>query len=119
MTEQPADLGLYRGVQYTLAGGLALSFGLMGAGLLGLVLDPAAAIQADQLVPLGQLPAALGRLDPAALLDAGVLALLFIPAVHLTVALLLFMRQREARYAGAAGLVLALLALSALLVALR
>ncbi len=115
----PLDPGLYRGVQYTLAGGLALSFGLMGLGLLGLVLNPAAAAHADQLVPLDQLPAALLRLDPAALLDAGVLAMLFIPAVHLTVALLLFVRQREARYAGAAGIVLALLALSAVLVALR
>jgi uncharacterized membrane protein len=61
------------------------------------------------------LPAALLAFDPAALLDVGVLALMFIPVVHLGVALLSFIRRREPRYAVAALVVLALLAGSAIL----
>jgi uncharacterized membrane protein len=106
-------------VRRTLAGGLILSFTLMGLGLLGLLLDPAAATRADQVVPLDRLPAALLRFDPAAWLDLGVLALLFIPVVHLAVSGVIFLRAGERRYAAAAGLVLALLAMSAALALVR
>jgi uncharacterized membrane protein len=112
---EAADKALYQGVQRTLVGGMILSFGLMGLGLLGLILNPAAGARATQLVPLDRLPGALLALDPAALLDLGVLALMFIPVVHLAVALLSFVRRRELRYAVAALVVLALLAGSAIL----
>jgi uncharacterized membrane protein len=115
LTASPADAALYRGVSRTLTGGLIASFALMGLGLLGLLLDPAAGTGADQVVPLDRLPAALLRLDPAALLDLGVLTLLFIPVVHLAVSGVVFLRAGERRYALAAGLVLLLLALSAAL----
>lgn len=111
----PADAALARGVHRTLTGGLIVSFALMGLGLLGLLINPAAAAQAATVVPLDRLPAALLRLDPAALLDLGVLALLFIPVVHLAVSGVVLLRAGEYRYAVAAGLVLVLLALSAAL----
>ncbi|HET7079886.1 MAG TPA: DUF1634 domain-containing protein [Chloroflexia bacterium] len=116
---ETVDKTLYQGVQRTLVGGMILSFGLMALGLLGLVLDPAAGARASEVVPLDRLPAALLALDPAALLDLGVLALMFIPVVHLAVALLTFVRRREPRYAVAALVVLALLAGSAILAFMR
>jgi uncharacterized membrane protein len=113
------DRELYIGVQRTLVVGMAISFGLMGLGLGGLVLDPTAAARAGQVLPLDRILAALGAGDPVALLDLGVLALMFIPVVHLTVALVNFARRREARYVAAAAVVLGLLALSAALALLR
>ena len=68
------------------------------------------------MVPLDRLPAALLALDPAALLDLGVLALSVHPGwSHLAVALLNFVRRVEPRYAVAALVVLVLLAGSAIL----
>ncbi|HMA36667.1 MAG TPA: DUF1634 domain-containing protein [Chloroflexia bacterium] len=104
---------LYEGVRRTLVGGLVLSFGLMGLGLGGLLLQPGAVADAARVVPLARLPGALLGLRPAALLDLGVLVLMGIPVVHLGVALRGFARRGEVRYAGAALLVLGLLAASA------
>src|SRR5690349_18139541 len=105
----PDEGALYTGVRRTLVVGMAVSFGLMGLGLVGLVLDPTAAARAGQTVPIDHLIAALLAADPVALLDLGVLALMFIPVVHLTVALVNFAVQREGRYVVAAAVVLALL----------
>jgi uncharacterized membrane protein len=109
------DQGLYTGVRWTLIAGMIVSFGLMGVGLLGLIGDPQAATRAAQVIPLDHLIPALLAADPGAALDLGVLALMAIPVVHLTVALGVFLRGRETRYAAAAGLVLLLLLGSALL----
>lgn len=119
MEDEAGDSGLYAGVRRTLVGGMAISFGLLGLGLGGLLLDPAAAARAARVVPLDRLIAALLARDPAAALDLGVLVLLLIPVVHLTVALVSFVRDRDARYALAAALVLALLAGSAVLAVVR
>lgn len=117
--DDTGDALLYSGVRQTLVGGMILSFGLLGLGLLGLLLNPAAAARAEHVVPLDRLPPALLALDPVAALDLGVLVLMFIPVVHLAVALGLFLRRGETRYAVAAGVVLLLLAGSAALVLLR
>ena len=98
---------LYGAVQRTLVVGMALSFGLMGLGLLALLV--ARPDSADAVIALPNLPAALGRLEPAALLASGVLVLMFIPAVHLSVALVSFWRTSDKRYVALAGYILLLL----------
>jgi uncharacterized membrane protein len=113
--EEPAEAKLYQQVRWTLLGGMALSFALMGLGLLGLLWDPAAAARAATVAPLATLPAALGAGDPAAFLDAGVLTLLLIPLAHLTVAVAHFARARQWRDVAAGAIVLALLGLGAAL----
>ena len=115
----PAEIRLYAAVQRTLVGGMVLSFGLMAVGLVGLVLNPAAAARAGRVVALDHLIAAVFALDPVALLDLGVLVLMFIPAVHLAVAGSYFLRRGESRYAAATGIVLGLLLLGALLALVR
>jgi uncharacterized membrane protein len=109
----PATEGLYRGVQRTLVGGMVLSFGLMGLGLLWQLLSPHP--HPEQVVPLDRLPAELLAGNPLALLDSGLLVLLVIPAVHLSVAAVQFARHREPRYLALTLLVLGLLALGAVL----
>jgi uncharacterized membrane protein len=109
------DESLYRAVQRTLVGGMIVSFGLMGLGLVGLALAGPGGADPTHVVPLEGLPAAVLSGNPAALLDLGVLALMFIPAVHLVVALISFVRRGETRYIAATSVVLALLALGAAL----
>lgn len=109
----PATTGLYRGVQRTLAGGMILSFGLMGLGLLWQILNPYP--HPEQVIPLNRLPAELLGGNPLALLDSGLLVLLLIPAVHLSVAAVQFGRHGERRYLGLTLVVLGLLALGAVL----
>jgi hypothetical protein len=109
----PAAAGLYRGVQRTLAGGMILSFSLMGLGLIGQLLNPQP--HPDLVVPLDRLPAALLAGNPLAVLDSGLLVLLLIPAVHLSVAAVQFARHRESRYLALTLVVLGLLALGAVL----
>jgi uncharacterized membrane protein len=109
----PATAGLYRGVQRTLTGGLILSFGLMGLGLLWQLVSPHP--HPEQMVPLARLPAELGAGNPLALLDSGLLVLLLIPAGHLSVAAVQFGRHREPRYLALTLVVLGLLALGAAL----
>jgi uncharacterized membrane protein len=108
-----ATEGLYRGVQRTLIGGMALSFSLMGVGLAWQLANPQP--HPEQVVPLDRLPAELLAGNPLALLDSGLLVLLLIPAVHLSVAAVQFGRQREPRYLALTLLVLGLLALGAVL----
>lgn len=109
----PAVEGLYRGVQRTLAGGMILSFSLMGLGLLWQLLNPHP--HPEQVVPLDRLPAEWLAGNPLAVLDTGLLVLLAIPAVHLSVAAVQFGRQREPRYLALTLVVLGLLALGAVL----
>jgi uncharacterized membrane protein len=109
----PVNESLYRGVQRTLAGGMVLSFGLMGLGLLWQLADPQP--HPDQVIPLDRLPAALLAGNPLALLDLGLVVLLLIPAVHLSVAAVQFARGGESRYLALTLLVLALLGLGAVL----
>jgi uncharacterized membrane protein len=111
------DGGLYRGVQRTLAGGMILSFGLMGAGLLWQLADPHP--NPEQVVPLDRLGGELLAGNPLALLDLGILVLLGIPAVHLTVAAISFGRQGDRRYLMLALLVLVLLGVGAALAFVR
>ena len=109
----PAGESLYRGVQRTLAGGMVLSFGLMGLGLLWQLVNPHP--HPDQVVPLDRLPAELLVGNPLALLDLGLLVLLLIPAVHLSVAAVQFSRQGDRRYLALTLLVLGLLVLGSVL----
>ena len=114
MADPPAASdGLYRGVQRTLAGGMALSFGLMGLGLLWQFVNPRP--HPEQVIPLDRLPAELLAGNPLALLDLGLLVLLMIPAVHLSVAAVQFGRRQDWRYLGLTLLVLGLLLLGAVL----
>jgi uncharacterized membrane protein len=113
--EEEAEARLYRQVRWTLLGGMALSFALMGGGLLGLLWDPAAAARAAMVAPLAALPAGLAHGDPAAFLDAGVLALLLLPVAHLSVAIAQFLRARLWGDVAATVIVLALLGLGAAL----
>lgn len=112
-----ATAGLYRGVQRILTGGLILSFSLMGLGLVGQLLNPHP--HPEQVVPLARLPAELLAGNPLVLLDGGLLALLLIPAVHLSVAAVQFGRHREARYLALTLVVLGLLTLGSVLAFLR
>src|SRR4051812_4126164 len=113
----PDDGGLYQGVQRTLVGGMILSFTLMALGLVAQILNPQP--HPEQVVPLDRLPAALLAGNPLALLDLGVLALMAIPAVHLTVAAISFGRRGDRRYLWLTLLVLGLLAAGAALAFLR
>ena len=113
--DESAEAGLYQRVRWTLLGGMALSFALMGLGLVGLLWDPAAAARAATVEPLASLPGALARGDPAAFLDAGVLALLLLPVAHLGVAIAHFARARQWRDVAAGAVVLALLGFGAAL----
>jgi uncharacterized membrane protein len=108
---RPDDGGLYRGVQRTLVGGIVVSFGLMGLGLIWQIVSPRP--HPEQVVPLDRLPAELLAGNPLALLDLGVLALMAIPAVHLTVAAISFGRIGDRRYLWLTLLVLSLLAVGA------
>ena len=109
----PATVTLYRQVQRTLAGGMVLSFSLMGLGLLWQLISPHP--HPELVVPLDRLPAELLAGNPLALLDMGLLVLLMIPAVHLSVAAVHFGRNREPRYLALTLLVLGLLVLGAVL----
>ncbi len=109
----PATAVLYRRVQRTLAGGMALSFSLMGLGLLWQVISPHP--HPEQVVPLDRLPTELLAGNPLALLDLGLLVLLMIPAAHLSIAAAHFGRNREPRYLALTLVVLGLLALGAVL----
>jgi len=113
----PGDGGLYRGVQRTLAGGMILSFSLMGLGLLGQILTPRA--NPDRVVPLDRLLPEILAGNPLALLDLGVLVLLAIPAVHLTVAAIAFGRMGDRRYLWISLAVLGLLVMGAALAFVR
>jgi uncharacterized membrane protein len=109
--------GLYRGVQRTLAGGMILSFALMGAGLLWQIANPYP--HPEQVLPLDRLVPELLAGNPLALLDLGLLTLLAVPAVHLSVAAAGFARGGDRRYFLLTLLVLALLAAGAALAFLR
>lgn len=114
MADPPAARdGLYHGVQRTLAGGMALSFALMGLGLLWQLLNPQP--HPDQVIPLDRLPAELLAGNPLALINLGIVVLLMIPAVHLSVAAVQFGRRHEPRYLALTLLVLGLLLLGAVL----
>src|SRR6476646_9086800 len=113
--DEAAEARLYRQVRWTLLGGMALSFALMGVGLLGLLWDPAAAARAATVAPLAALPAGLAHGDPASYLDAGVLTLLLLPVAHLSVAIAQFARTRQWRDVVAGAVVLALLGFGAAL----
>ena len=111
------DGGLYQGVQRTLAGGMALSFALMGAGLLWQIASPHP--HPEQVIALDRLLPELLAGNPLALLDLGLLTLLAIPAVHLSVAAVSFGRSGDRRYLLLTLLVLAILAVGAGLAFLR
>jgi uncharacterized membrane protein len=85
-----------RMVNRVLVVGVALSVALMAAGLVLGVVDrqglPA------HVVSLGDLPSALGSLDPAAYLSLGVMVLIATPFVRVAGSIVAFAREHDRRY---------------------
>lgn len=100
----------------TLLYGLLLSITVMLAGLLYSLARGTSV--SGQVLPLDRVPGQLGRGNPSAVLDLGILLLFATPLAAVVVALLDFLQARDRPFAAIAVLLLALLVVG-VLVALR
>jgi uncharacterized membrane protein len=98
-----------RMVNRILVVGVALAVALMAAGLVLSVVDgrglPA------HVVSLGDLPALLGSLDPAAYLSLGLIVLIATPFVRVAGSIVAFAREHDRRYVLITAVVLAVMCL--------
>jgi uncharacterized membrane protein len=102
-----------RMVSRVLKAGIAVAVALMAVGLVLSVLDeeriPA------HVVPLADLPALLGHLDPAAYLSLGLIVLIATPFVRVAGSIIAFARERDLRYVLITAAVFAVMCLSVVL----
>jgi uncharacterized membrane protein len=82
-------------------------------GLWSAPLDLAAS--AGSTVPLADLPAGLAALRGSAVITLGLIVLVLTPVIRVAASLILFLRQRDRRFAAITGAVLLILLLSFLL----
>lgn len=102
-----------RVVEITLVSLLALSVGLMAAGI---ALVVAAGESLPHTMPgVAGLPGALRRLDPAAYLSLGLVVLIVTPVVRVAGAMVVFARERDRRYLLLSAAVLAIMVFSVVL----
>ena len=101
-----------RKIHRVLQVGIAVSVLLLA---MGLVLD---ALRGEgistRVVPVADLPAALGSLDPAAFLSLGLIVLIATPFVRVGGSIVTFARQHDRRYVVITSIVLAVMLLSVL-----
>ncbi len=102
-----------RMVSRVLAIGIAVSVALMAVGLVLSVVDREG--MPSHVVPLADLPALLGRLDPAAYLSLGLFVLIATPFVRVAGSIVAFARERDLRYVVITAVVLAVMCLSVVL----
>jgi len=104
---------LERTVQRVLQAGVAVSFGLMLAGLvLALVLKQPLT---PRVTPVGDLGTGLAALDSAAFISLGLIVLIATPFVRVAGSLVAFLCLRDRRYALVTAAVLAVMCLSVLI----
>jgi uncharacterized membrane protein len=89
--------------------GIAVSVTLMAVGLVLGLID--AEGMPSGVVPLAELPSALARLDPAAYLSLGLIALIATPFVRVAGSIAAFAREHERRYVLVTAVVLAVMCL--------
>jgi uncharacterized membrane protein len=99
-----------RMVSRVLATGIAVSVALMVAGLVLALIDKEGT--PSHVVPLADLPALLGDLDPAAYLSLGLIVLIATPFVRVAGSIVAFARERDLRYVLITAVVLAVMCLS-------
>jgi len=87
---------LERVIRWILLCGIALSVALMAVGLVLGLAQGAGLPRA--VVPLAELPRALGALRPAAYLSLGLIVLIATPFVRVAGSLVVFARERDGRY---------------------
>jgi uncharacterized membrane protein len=102
-----------RMVSRVLATGIVISVTLMVAGLILGLLDKEG--MPSHVVPLADLPALLGHLDPAAYLSLGLIVLIATPFVRVAGSIVAFARERDLRYVLITAIVLAVMCLSVVL----
>lgn len=100
---------------YALLGGAALSFVLMLAGVIGLILHPAA--QSLRGAPIASALRSAVSLHAAGILNLGVLVLLATPLLRVVIAVVGFAALKWWRFAIVSAVVLALLLVSFLVAA--
>jgi uncharacterized membrane protein len=102
-----------RMVSRVLVTGITISVVMMAVGLiLGLFDDEG---MPSHVVPLADLPAMLGELDPAAYLSLGLLVLIATPFVRVAGSIIAFALERDRRYVLITAVVLAVMCLSVVL----
>jgi uncharacterized membrane protein len=111
---QSGDARTYRWAGIMLRLGMYTSLAVMGIGLVWwlLVGAPGGQASASRAMPPDRIPTELVMLNPAAMLNLGVLLLLVTPGVALLVEMVTFAMDGNWRYAGIAALVAAILTLS-------
>jgi uncharacterized membrane protein len=102
-----------RMVSRILATGIAVSVALMAVGLVLALIDKEG--MPSQVVPLADLPALLGHLDPAAYLSLGIIVLIATPFVRVAGSIVAFARERDFRYVLITAVVLAVMCFSVVL----
>ena len=88
----------YSWVAAVLRWGSYLSAGLMLAGVLLVFAQPDVPVQVGAPLPLASLPTELGRVNPYAVMQLGVLLLLLTPLTRLVAAAASFWLEGERRY---------------------
>lgn len=108
--EDPRLTRLYRRIERILAVGFWASIAII---LLGTLLTFARGDDLeDAVVHLGDLPDAVADLEPSALVDLGLVVLLFTPISYVVAALITFLRQRDMLFVGVCLLLILLLSTS-------
>jgi uncharacterized membrane protein len=102
-----------RFVRHILVAGIAVSVGLMAAGLiLGLMAGDGLP---RGVVPPAGLPGGLAAADPAACLSLGLIVLIATPFMRVAGSILVFARERDGRYVVITAAVLVVMCVSVLL----
>ncbi len=102
-----------RMVSRVLKAGIAIAVALMAVGLVLSVFDKEG--MPSHVVPLADLPALLGHLDPAAYLSLGLIVLIATPFVRVAGSIIAFARERDLRYVLITAVVFAVMCLSVVL----
>ena len=102
-----------RMVSRILKAGIAIAVAFMAVGLVLSLFDQEGL--PSHVVPLADLPALLGRLDPAAYLSLGLIVLIATPFVRVAGSIIAFARERDLRYVLITAAVLAVMCLSVVL----
>ena len=102
-----------RMVSRILKAGIAIAVAFMAVGLVLSLFDQEGL--PSHVVPLADLPALLGRLDPAAYLSLGLIVLIATPFVRVAGSIITFARERDLRYVLITAAVLAVMCLSVVL----
>lgn len=102
-----------RMVSRILTSGIVIAIALMAVGLVLSVFDKEG--MPSQVVPLADISALLGKLDPAAYLSLGLIVLIATPFVRVLGSIVAFARERDGRYVLITAVVFAVMCLSVVL----